>query len=577
MISRYFQQELAQLRELGEEFARAHPAVAPMLGGAGADPDVERLLEGVAFLTAQIREKIEDDFPEIIHELIQLIWPHYLRPIPCTTVIAFKPKPMLKQPLIIARGAQIASVPVEGTPCLFRTCCDVELHPLHLLEASYIEAAGRPPAIRILLELRGMKLADWTPRTLRLFLGGGYAQSADLYLLLCRSLHRVLLTPAEGGASCALPPDALQPAGFSPAEALLPYPPHSFPGYRILQEYFILPEKFCFLDLNGWERWRDRGPGDRFEIVFELNNAPSPPPRIRREHFVLGAATAVNLFGHDADPIRLDHRTTGYPVRPSGVNTQHYQVYDIQEVIGVAQGSARQRVYQPFEVFSTQEGPVPVYQKVFRPSPVRAGYDVSLSVSYPPGEGLPAPETLSIRLLCTNGALPENLRAGDIALPTSRSPEFAEFANIRPPAPNILPPLGSNLLWRLLGHLSLNYLSLQRPEHLQALLELYIFPHSRDRRAVLANRKRIEGIQGIHVLPADRLISGIPMRGRNIILRMRQDHFAGAGDLFLFGCVLDYFLGVYASLNTFTRIEIEEVLKGERLQWPARVGDRFLI
>lgn len=577
MISRYFQQELAHLRELGEEFARAHPAVAPMLGGAGADPDVERLLEGVAFLTAQIREKIEDDFPEIIHELIQLIWPHYLRPIPCATVIAFRPKPMLKQPLTIPRGAQIASVPVEGTSCLFRTCCDVELHPLHLLEASYVDAAGRPPAIRILLELRGLKLADWSPRALQLFLGGGYAQAADLYLLLRRNLARVFLIPGEGGVSCSLPADALQPAGFSREEALLPYPAQSFPGYRILQEYFVLPEKFLFLDLSGWERWRDRGPGDRFEIVFELNEAPSPPPRIRREHFVLGAAPAVNLFSHDADPIRLNHRTTGYPVRPSGVNTQHYQVYDIEEVIGVAQGSARQRAYRPFEVFSVEGRRGPVYQSIFRSSPTQAGYDTSLSVSYPPEEGLPAPETLSIRLLCTNGTLPENLRVGDIALPTSSSPEFAEFVNIRPPTPNILPPLGSNLLWRLLAHLSLNYLSLQRPENLRAVLGLYIFPHSRDRRAVLANRKRVEGLQDIEVRPADRLISGIPMRGRRIILRVRQDHFAGAGDLFLFGGVLDFFLGVYASLNTFTQFEIQEILKGEHLQWPARVGDRFLI
>ncbi|MGM0404259.1 MAG: type VI secretion system baseplate subunit TssF, partial [Thermodesulfobacteriota bacterium] len=82
MLHRYFQQELDHLRDLGQAFSKAHPAVAPMLSGSSTDPDVERLLEGVAFLTALLREKLDDEFPEIIHELVQLIWPHYLRPVP---------------------------------------------------------------------------------------------------------------------------------------------------------------------------------------------------------------------------------------------------------------------------------------------------------------------------------------------------------------------------------------------------------------------------------------------------------------------------------------------------------------
>jgi type VI secretion system protein ImpG len=200
-----------------------------------------------------------------------------------------------------------------------------------------------------------------------------------------------------------------------------------------------------------------------------------------------------------------------------------------------------------------------------------------LSVAYPPEAEAPKTETLSIRLMCTNGSLAESLQVGDISLPTSSSPDFAEFENIRPPTINTLPPLGSNLLWRLLSHLSLNYVSLGKAENLRALLELYIFPESRDRTTVIANQKRIAGIQGIEAKATNRLVSGIMMRGQEIEVKLRQDHFASEGDLFLFGCVLDYFLGVCASINTFTRLSVEEVVKGERYQWPARVGDRFLI
>jgi type VI secretion system protein ImpG len=220
-----------------------------------------------------------------------------------------------------------------------------------------------------------------------------------------------------------------------------------------------------------------------------------------------------------------------------------------------------------------------VYNTAIRESPLSAGHDLYLSVAYPPELGPPASETLSIGLLCTNGFLPESLQLGDISLATSGSPEFVEFTNIRTPTTNVLPPVGrkKNLLWRLLSHLSLNYVSLAKPENLRAILDLYIFPETRDRTAVVANKKRIAGIQDIKAKASSRLVSGIMMRGQEVRLKLRQDHFAGPGDLFLFGCVLDYFLGAYASVNTYTQLFVDEIVKGDTYRWPARVGDRPLI
>jgi len=146
-----------------------------------------------------------------------------------------------------------------------------------------------------------------------------------------------------------------------------------------------------------------------------------------------------------------------------------------------------------------------------------------------------------------------------------------------PPTASLLPLLGTNLLWRLLSHLSLNYLSLARTENLRALLELYIFQESRDRTATLANRKRINGIEKVEAASSDRLVSGILMRGQEIRMNMRQDQFASQGDMYLFGCILDQFLGGYASINTYTRLIIQEVLKGDLYQWPARLGNHPLI
>jgi type VI secretion system protein ImpG len=548
-----------------------------MLGGPSSDPDVERLLEGVAFLTALLRQKLDDEFPEIVHELIQLIWPHYLRPVPASSLMAFSPKPVLKQSAVIPAGIQVASTPVEGTSCVFKTCSQVEVHPLTLLEASLDQKGGRPAAVRLHFELNGLKLSSWKPGSLNLFLAEDYPNASNLYYLLQHHLKQITLLPERGGIPLLLSPEFLKPGGFSEREALIPYPSHSFPGYRLLQEYFILPEKFLFLDLKGWERWQNRGESSKFEILFELDSLPLPPPRIRRESFLLSATPVINLFPHEADPIRLDHRKTEYLVRPSGSLPDHRPVYSIEQVAGYVQGTAEERKYFPFDFLKSNSRSHPVYHVVHKASPLEDRADVYLSVAYPPESGIPTAETLSVKLLCTNGFLPERLRAGDICQHTGSSPEYVEFKNLSAPKPYVLPPMGTNLLWRLLSHLALNYLSLSQAENLRALLELYLFVGSRDRPALEANRKRIAGIEKVENTASTRLVAGIPVRGRQVKLRAREDHFAGLGDLFLFGCILDHFLGGYAALNTFTHLFLEEVTGGKQYRWPPRIGDRLLI
>ena len=577
MFNRYFQQELDNLKELGTAFSKAHPALAPMLSGRSSDPDVDRLLEGVAFLTGMLRQKLDDEFPEIVHELVRLIWPHYLRPLPSASILAFRPKPMLKQSMTVPSGTQVASAAVEGTSCVFRTCYPVEVHPLKLLEASFVETSGQPPAIRLALELNGLNLEDWHPQSLRIYLAGDYPAAADLYLLLRRYLTRIVIGTAGSGSVVALPPGNLRPVGFGPDEGIIPYPPNSFPGYRSIQEYFMLPEKFLFLDLVGWNQWRNRGQGTRFEIQFELDQIPLAPPRIKTDDFVLHATPVINIFPYDADPIRLDHRRTEYRVRPTGKKDDHYQVYSFVNVVGFVQGTAEERVYAPFELFNPDPNGTPVYHTKTRNSPVRPGFDVYLSVAYPPETGPPVEETLSIELMCTNAFLPEEIRIGDIAFPTGSTPEQVEFKNLRPATSNILPPLGTDLLWRLISHLSLNYASLSNTENLQALLNLYLFKDPRKPENFLANQKRLAGIQGIKFGGNERLVSGIMMRGLNLGLEARHDHFAGPGDLFLFGSVLDHFLGGYATINTFTRLTLREVITGETHQWAAKLGDHPLI
>jgi len=576
-FSRHYQRELANLRELAVEFSRAHPALAPMLSGLTPDPDVERLLEGVAFLIGLLREKLEDEFPEIIHGLVELIFPHYLRPIPSTTLISFGPKPSLRESLKIPSGIQVGSMPVDGTSCLFRTCYDLEVHPLRVIGAEYDQKVGRPPQIRLALELSGMPLSAWRLQKLRFYLAGAYPDAANLYLLLNRRVKSITLRPVAGGTPVTLPSKVLVPAGFALNESLLSYPTQSFPGYRVLQEYFILPEKFLFFDLTGWDHWKDRGSGSAFEILFELSGTPAAPPRIRPESFMLFVSPAVNLFPHEADPIVVDHHQPEYKVRPMGNQAGHFEVYSVDKVIGLVQGSVEHRDYVSFEFFGNHDRECPIYEISRRRSPITQALDVFLTLTYPHSLTMESKETLSISLTCTNGVLPERLQLGDISQPTATSPDLTEFRNILSPTPQIHPPVGSNRLWHFLSHLALNYLSVANLENVKELLGIYIFPEGRDRAKIAANTKRVEAILDLQVIDADRLVGGYMMRGREIHMKLRQDHFASPGDLFLFGTVMDYFFAVYSSLNAFTQLFVEETITGETYTWPPRLGERFLV
>jgi type VI secretion system protein ImpG len=571
MADPFYHAELNLLKERATAFAIANPALAPFLDGNRTDPDVERLLEAVAFLTAMLRRKLTGDFPELIQALTQLILPHYPRPIPATTIIGFTQHAGYGQSATIPAGTQIASAPVNGTRCRFTTTADVKLHPLELTDASFEQQSNRPGEIRLSLTLRGLPLSRWQPGIVRLFLAGDHAFATELYLLLSRHVNRIVLTSADGG-SAVLPAGCLTPAGFSEAEQLLPYPPHAFPGYRLLQEYFSSPEKFLFFNLTGWEQWQERGEGMQFTLSFELDSFPCGAPRVQRDSFALHAVMASNLFPHDADPISVDHRAGRHSIRPAGTNPDHYKVFSVDRVTGYTRSTAREREYVPFEQFGSEGSTDPVYHAWLSQSVRHGSYQVHLSVAYPGEMPPPGTEILSIALTCTNGSLPENLRIGDITEPLSALPDFITARNITPINPGQPPPLGPGQLRQLISHLNLNLESLEHFENLRTLLELYVFPDQRSGSRGTANLRRIAGIEALEVTAGEQMVAGFSMRGREIRIKVRQDHFAGPGDMYLFGCVLDHFLGGYASVNTYTRLTFIETTREVTYQWPMRLS-----
>jgi len=577
MSKAYYQKELNDLRDLAVEFSKSHPTLAPQLSGPSPDPDVERILEGTAFLTGQIRQKLDDDFPELAQSLIQIVYPHYLRPIPSSTIMEFTPKTMLKSNLQVPAGTYIDSKEVEGVSCRFRTCFDLDVAPLFLNNVRVEGLSGTSKVIELEFELKGMQLAAWKTDRIRLYLGGDYPGAADVYHLLQKNLDRILIESDAETEALQLEADCLRPIGFSEGESILPYPDTAFPSYGLLQEYFFLKEKFLFLEITGLDRWTSRGSNGRFKIKFELSELTSQLPRISKERFVLHAVPAVNLFNNDAEPVMLNQRASEIRIHPSRSKGDSHQIYTVDEIIGHTRLTGNKVEYRSVSMYGNAGQSDPTYQVSSRQSDEDKLPETYLTLSYPPEYEIPEQETLTVALTCCNGALPAQLRPGDINKPTSTTSALMEFKNITPPTDCLQMPTGSALLWRFLSHLALNYLSFAEAENMKALLKLYIFSGSTDHKEEMANQRRVDSIQELNVSASDRLVYGQLMRGQTLNLSMRSDHFASLGDFYLFGSVLDHLMSSFASINCFTAMNIRESNSGEEYQWPERLGDKPLI
>ena len=588
MFTRYYQEELELLRELGRDFARDHPTLAPHLAEAGTDPDVERLLEGVAYLTGGIRERLDDDFPQLTQTLLEMLWPHYLRPVPSTAILEFThpAKPKITATERIPRGVtELESVPVDGTPCRFRTCYDVDFQPLRVAEAR-LEAGGRG-SLRVRFETLGSaKLADLRLDPLRVFLHGDLALTSTLYLWLVRHVESVEVEVTAGGktrrAQIPARPAPVRPVGASENEGLFPYPRHSFPGYRLVQEYFTLPQKFMFVDVHGMAVVAGLEPDAGFDLVLRFRERPPDGLRVSAENLRLHCTPIVNLLARDGDPIRLDHRKTSYLLRPADPEPNHLEVYSVDRVRGLAHGSMERREYLPF--YSFRHGMAPgdpraVYYQLRRvPAIAKPNSDVYLSFVTAEERGqLPETETISIELTCTNRRLPEGLKPGDVRQHTDVSPQFADFKNLTPLTPSVLPPLGGGFAWRLISHLALNQISLTSPEALRGILSLYNFQALYDRQAGRANQLRLEAILAIDAQPSERIYRGTPMRGIHTRIELDDAGFAGEGELYLFASILEEFLALYVSVNAFSQLTVRTKQKGESYAWPPRVGRQVIL
>ncbi len=593
----YYERELTFIRELGAEFAARYPKIAGRLllePDRCEDPHTERIIEAFAYISGRIHKKIDDDFPKITESLLNIIYPHYNCPIPSMTVVRFEPvmSTITETGYSVQNNTMLTSRTIKGNPCKFMISQPVTLWPLVLTDARLMQSGTRVKGSlqKIVLDLttqNDLTFPEIRFSSLRFFINGPHQHVFHLYELLFNHTCHVELTyttPEDEIRSIPLNPENLVPVGFEPDEKMLPYSKRSFPGYILLFEYFCFPEKFLFFDLTGLEQIRNTSAGQTLSITIYVDRAAKEDLVINQETFQLNAAPAVNLFTKIAEPVRVEHKKTEYLVIPDLRFQDSTEIFTVDQVKAQSKVQGKTVEYLPFysirhhldDEAAKKHKAFWHIQRTFSQKYGDGGTDVYLSFSdleMNPAE--PEIDILNIHVTCTNRDLPARLPFGnpDGDFIIEKAGPLKRIVTMVNPTPSRRPFLEGGQQWRLISHLSLNYISLVNggEEALKEMLMLYNFENSP------ATLKQIEGIVSVKSRHVTKRLRNAFCRGVEVLITLDEDKFVGAG-LFLFACVLERFLAQYVSVNSFSQLIVKTLQKKEVLKvWRPRTGNQILL
>ncbi|CDH23234.1 type VI secretion system baseplate subunit TssF [Xenorhabdus bovienii] len=617
----YYNRELVYLREMGKEFAERYPKIANRLGMHGidiADPYVERLIEGFAFLTSRIQLKMDAEFQHFSQHLLEMLYPNYLAPTPSMAITELQPdmsKGDISHGFLVPHGSimRCQSLENDGITLQYSTAQDVILQPLKLqkVELGKIPANfplvglnlhhyGAVSALRIRLACKGkFFLHDLDLNKLTFFLSGPDIQSQKLLeLMMEHSVGMVCQTQGASPQYLTLPDIAPHHEGFDDEQALLPNDPRNFSGYRQVQEYFAFPARFRFFSICGMQPLLKETKKDvEFEFILLLNKTDSSlESLIDTSYLALNCTPVINLFPKMSERVTVDESTNEYHLVVDNTRPLDYEIFSVQRLLGIDAQHKQERIFRPF--WSTNSDDPDNYGAYFslRREPrilsehahhygTRTSYiGTETFISIVDEHHSPWPDTLrylSADVMCTNRDLPAMLRQKDInsfamldSIPISK----IEFIK-RPTIPR--PALAEGAVsWKLISQLQINYMNFmdqnqeEGTQALRQLLSLY---------ADLAEPAVVRQINGIRHCSLKEVYRRVPdtgpivfARGVSIKLEVDEQEFAGASP-WLLGSVLEKLFSRLVTINAFTEMTLYSQQRGQVGFWPARMGSKKLI
>lgn len=589
-----YNEELFYLREVGRHFAIENPQVAKYLGmhkDAIVDPFVERLLEGTAFLTARVQQRLNYEQPEFALQMLSRIAPLWYTPIPSIAMVSMTPDltyPQWYEKTYLPRGSKVllSDPSLNNKTVTFTTARDIKMQPV---EIENVECVVMPPKrlpqsvlswlqggqALICFQLSTKKVctvAELDLNPIRLtFTSDAIRSNQLLSLLLNQSLRVVLWSKTQGEPIIhVMSPEDICLDGIDEDESLLPSAIGELPGNRLLREYFHAPFRFYGVQLRNCEQFlKQCAYASEFEIIFSLKQRPLQLiEQLSAADFRLFSTPIVNLYRRRCHPIFLEHDKTEHPIIVDRLQPTLYQIHHLIDVKGIVKEGAvinfsplqSQACFDDIHEqagYSIRRKKSPLHEKRYRNS--RLPYD-DIFMTLSPGEtkvDMDKVQSLSVdAMVCERHLIPEHLQQPELQLEMALPIHQIELVRY-PTDPSGVPEISH--AWQVLQALSNNPLRYARPkfDDCTAIIHdwLTLFANSKNP----AHIKCITSIKSASIEHCYERYQGIgPIawtRGAALKIDLQAAHHADHGE-FLFGKILLHALADFCDLNQTLRMEL---------------------
>lgn len=575
-MRQYFEAEMRLLHEALQTFSEAYPEQARLLNlqtHRDRDPSVERLLEGFAYLTAHIKQRINDQLPDISANLLTQFWPQLLRPYPSTMITQFKYKPgQLHQTYNMPAQTLLktSALGEEQIVCQFSTVFPVKIQPLQVTTVQ-VQTAHKEMTIKIYIQgdinvaINQLDLQD-----LILYINAEMNITLNLLYVLTRQVKMIsVVVPRERSSPISFPRCAvtIKPCNLNLQDSILPNCHRTFSGFSLLLDYFCFREKYFFVSIDGLHKILWPPHTKQFIIEIVCNAEFAIDYAVSEKNLLLNCVPTVNLFKSTSEPIQINHLHTEYPLIVDSVSCKGTQCFSVDTVQGIETLSGKKFQYEPLYNFKFLKSPARYYSLMYQDRNADLLQPYLIINEHPVTQS----EILSCNITVCNGNyarryLCEYTELGIVNIPAS----FTAY-NITRPTTILYPPRKTEWQWLLISHLSLNYNTLGNVTILHQLLQTYCWTNDND------NLRRISSIQQIDIRPIKKIYKGVLLQGIMFSMAIDETTFLSITDIHLFGEVMQRFLSGYVQFNSYVQLKIICLPSQRELIWKMTSGSNPLI
>lgn len=582
----YFQDERNYLTQLAELIAEENPELAAYLSGSAADPNAMSLIEYFAFLSAHLREKLDDAFPEITQNLLAKVWPVPLMPLPATSVLHFastQPDAQITVP---------ANTPIknsENTPLSnpFATTQDLTILPLTRLKTQMIHST-EGTNLHITFQWHGEannKMATIPPFSL--FLGDNTQTAGLLALWLDQYLEKTSLSNADLAVHKGIRLGNHITCALSSGKNHRPLDAESAPFWRLhkVTQFYLTPQVNHFIDIDLTQDpvWVPLDDHLQFELIYQFNRPIPTDLVLTPDMFQLHCVPVVNRYPVLSQVIHFTPAQTHYTLSvPPDKHIIRVLSVHTPDMSADQHHRGRQIDYHPISAFT------PTY---FAQTDNRAYYEVIMthdvtgqtqySLKFYNHQGLPL-ETLQgegfqCKILCCDTLSPQTIKTGNMTHYSEDLDSHLTLTHITQPTSSRPPLIDSHRHWDIISHFSLSpALLAQKNVIAEVLKDLHIYA-LHDTQDTTDLHRQIGGIVQVQTRQCDRIERGVVIRGLLLTLTLSPSAFIDDGEMYQFGRLIAHVFPYCLTNDQFLQVDVIKQGSSDVWSFPFIKGDRSTI